>query len=420
MTRTDPPRPVADPPKPVPEPPGPVRGRPGRRVLISGASIAGPALAYWLHRHGYAVTVVEKASSPRDGGYPVDVRGPALEVVRRMGILPELRDAHVDLRRLTFLDEDGGEVVSVSPHTVTGGTAGRDLEVRRGDLVAALHAAVRDDVEFLFDDSIHTLDTSGHAVDVTFSGGGTRTFDMVFGADGVHSRTRELVFGPEERFHRHLGYCFAVFTMRNTLGLSHETVMWNSPGRAAALYAVGDADEVHAFLNFAHPEPPFDAFRNPQAQRDLIDKVFADAGWQVPGMLTALRDADDLYFDAVGQIRMPRWSSGRVALLGDAAYAPSFLTGQGTSLALVGAYMLAASLADRDHATGFAAYERDTREFVTVNQDQAGAGEATLFPTTARALEQRNAMLRQLTTLPAAPERPAHSALTLPAFAPGR
>ncbi|MFI8165742.1 FAD-dependent monooxygenase [Streptomyces sp. NPDC085931] len=405
MTRTPPPRSA--------------RTAPRRTVLISGASIAGPALAYWLNRRGCAVTVVEKAPSLRHGGYPVDVRGTALEVVRRMGILPRLQDAHVDLRRLTFLDEDGGEVASLSPHSLTGGTAGRDLEVRRGDLTDALYAAVRDDVEFLFGDSIDTLDQTGHGVDVTFSGGGRRTFDLVFGADGAHSRTRALLFGPEERFHRHLGYCFAVFTLRNTFGLSHETVMWNSPGRAAALYAVGDDDEVHAFLNFAHPEPPSAALRDREAQRALLDEVFAGAGWEVPGILAAARDADDLFFDAVGQIRMPRWSSGRAALLGDAAYAPSFLTGQGTSLALVGAYMLAASLADRDHTAGFAAYERDTRGFVTLNQDQVGEGEAKLFPTTPQALERRNDMLRQLGTLPPATEHPAHSALTLPAPVPG-
>ncbi|MFE2848901.1 FAD-dependent monooxygenase [Streptomyces scopuliridis] len=395
-----------------------IRTTPRRKVLISGASIAGPALAFWLNRYGFAVTVVEKAGTLRDGGYPIDVRGTALEVVRRMGILPRLRDAHIDLRRLTFLDGDGSEVASVNPHTVTGGVAGQDLEVRRGDLASALHTAVRDDVEFLFNDSIDTLDQSGHGVDVTFRGGSRRTFDMVFGADGLHSRTREFLFGPEEQFHRYLGYCFAGFTMRNTFGLSHETMMWNTPGRAAALYAVGDNDDVHAFLNFAHPEPPFDAFRNPEAQRDLVTAVFADAGWEVPGMLAAMRDADDLFFDVVSQIRMPRWSSGRVALVGDAAYAPSFLTGQGSSLALVGAYMLAGSLADRDHAAGFAAYEHNTREFVTVNQEQVGEGDATLFPTTARALEQRNDMLRNLSAMPSAEGRPAHSALTLPEFMP--
>ncbi|MEU3731652.1 FAD-dependent monooxygenase [Streptomyces sp. NPDC033538] len=397
-----------------------IRSTPRRKVLISGAGIAGPALAFWLNRYGYAVTVVEKASTPRSGGYPVDVRGTALEVVRRMGLLPRLREAHVDLRRLTFLAGDGGEVTSLHPHAVTGGVAGRDLEVRRGDLTDVLHTAVRDDVEFLFDDSIDTLDQSGHGVDVTFHGGSGSTFDMVVGADGTHSRTRETLFGSEERFHRYLGYCFAVFTMRNTFGLSHETMMWNTPGRAAALYAVGDDDEVHAFLNFAHPEPPFDAFRNPAAQRALITATFADAGWEVPGMLAALRDADDLFFDGVSQIRMPRWSSGRVALVGDAAYAPSFLTGQGTSLALVGAYMLAGSLADRDHTAGFAAYEHHLRGFVTVNQEQVGEGDAALFPTTAVALERRNDRLRGLGAVPSAEGRPAHSALTLPEFKPMR
>lgn len=392
------------------------RTTPRREVLISGASIAGPALAFWLNRYGFAVTVVEKAGAVRSGGYPIDVRGTALEVVRRMGILPRLRDVHIDLRRLSFLDGDGSEIAAVDPHTVTGGIPGRDLEVRRGDLTTALYAAVRDDVEFLFDDSIDTLDQTGHGVDVTFRGGSTRTFDMVFGTDGLHSRTRELVFGPEEQFYRYLGYCFAGFTMRNTFGLVRETVLWNTPGRAAALYAVGENDDVHAFLNFAHPEPPFDALRNPQAQRDLVAAVFADAGWEVPGMLDALRDAEDLFFDRVGQIRMPRWSSGRVALVGDAVYAPSFLTGQGSSLALVGAYMLAGSLADRDYAAGFAAYEHNTREFVTVNQDQVGKGDATLFPTTARALERRNVLLRNLTTAPSPEGRPAHSALTLPEF----
>ncbi|GLF99576.1 FAD-dependent monooxygenase [Streptomyces yaizuensis] len=403
---------------------GPLRTVPRRTALISGAGIAGPALAFWLNRCGFAVTVVEKAGTLRDGGYPVDVRGTALEVVRRMGILPRLRKAHIDLRRLTFLDGDGGVVASVDPHTVTGGVAGRDLEVRRGDLTRVLHTAVRDDVEFLFGDSIDTLDQSGHGVDVAFHGGGRRTFDLVFGADGLHSRTRASLFGPEERFHRYLGHCFAGFTLRNTFGLRRETVLWNTPGRAAALYAVGDAgdtggkDDVHAFLNFAHPEQPFGAFRDPRAQRDLLASVFADAGWEVPGMLAALRDADDLFFDGAGQIRMPRWSHGRVALVGDAAYAPSFLTGQGSSLALVGAYMLAGSLADRDHTAGFAAYEHRTREFVTVNQDQAGENGGALFPTTARALERRNAMLRGLGTAPVTEGRPAHSALALPEFTP--
>ncbi|OPF81609.1 FAD-dependent oxidoreductase [Streptomyces antioxidans] len=393
---------------------------PGKRsVLISGASIAGPALAYWLHRSGCAVTVVEKAGALRDGGYPIDIRGTAIEVVRRMGILPRLRDAHIDTRRYTFLNADGGEVASLNAHAAAGGGGGQDLEVRRGDLAAALYGKVRDDVEFLFGDSIDTLDQSGPGVDVTFHSGQRRTFDLVVGADGMHSPTREPLFGPEERFHRYLGYCFAIFTVPNTFGLSHELMLWNTPGKAAALYAAGGNAELHAFLTFHQPEPPFTALRNPDAQRDLVATVFAGAGWEVPGMVDAMRDADDLFFDTAGQIRMPHWSSGRVALVGDAAYAPSFLTGQGSSLALVGAYMLANALAaHRDHTAAFAAYERGVREFVALNQALVDNGAATLFPTTARALEQRDTMLRGLVTMPSATARPAHSALALPAFAP--
>lgn len=392
-----------------------------RTVLISGASISGPALAYWLHRSGCAVTVVEKAGALRDGGYPIDVRGTATEVVRRMGILPQLRDAHIDSRRCTFLDADGSEVASLSPRAVAGGVEGQDLEVRRGDLAAILYARVRDDVEFLFGDSIDTLDQSGQGVDVTFHSGRRRTFDLVVGADGTHSRTRECVFGPEERFHRYLGYCFALFTLPNTSGLSREVVMWNAPGRAAALYAVGDKDELHAFLAFHRPRPPVEVLRDPGAQRDLVATVFAGAGWEVPGMVDAMRDADDLFFDTTGQIRMPHWSSGRVALVGDAAYAPSFLTGQGTSLALVGAYMLADALATNpDHTAAFAAYERDVRPFAAMNQALADDGAATLFPLTSRALEQRNTRLRNLVTLPSAAARPAHPALALPACNPAR
>lgn len=386
-------------------------------ILISGASIAGPALAYWLHRYGFDVTVVEKAGALRGGGYPIDIRGTALEVVRRMGLLPPLREAHVETQKITFLNADGSLITSVRPEVIVGGVEGRDLEVRRGDLAEVLHDAVRDNTEFLFDDSIDTLEQHDDGVDVTFHGGARRTFDLVVAADGLHSHTRSLVFGPEERFHHYLGYCFAGFTLHNDLGLSHEGVLWNNPPRAAALYAVGAGDELFGFLNFARPEPPFDAFRNPAAQRDLVASVFADDQWHIPRLVDAMRTADDLFFDVVSQIHMPRWSSGRVALVGDAAYAPSFLTGQGSSLALVGAYMLAGELATQaDHTAAFTAYERNTREFVTMNQATVTEGNASLFPSTPEALARRNDALRELPFLPDDTGRPEHSALTLPDF----
>ena len=388
------------------------------KILVSGASIAGPAVAYWLQRYGFTVTVVEHAQALRGGGYPIDIRGTALDVVERMGVYPRLRAAHIDTRRLTFLDVDGAPIVSLEPQAVVGGAEGRDIEVRRGDLAAALYDATRDDVTYRFGDSIEALDEDADGVDVTFRSGLRRRFDLVIGADGLHSRTRALAFGPEEQFHRYLGYCFAGFTMPNPLGLAHEGVMWNAPGRAAALYAVGDHPQVHGFLNFALPEPPFAAFRDPAAQRELVAAVFAADGWEVPDMVRAMRAADDLFFDVISQIRMPAWSRGRVALVGDAAYAPSFLTGQGSSLALVGAYMLAGALATaRDHGTAFADYERGTRGFVEQNQALVAEGDALLFPTTAEALARRDALLRRRDVTPQAAGRPEHSALTLPAFA---
>jgi 2-polyprenyl-6-methoxyphenol hydroxylase-like FAD-dependent oxidoreductase len=387
-------------------------------VLISGASIAGPALAFWLNRYGFRVTVVEKAGALRGGGYPIDIRGTALEVVRRMGVLPRLRAAHVGTRKLTFLDSDGGLVASLRPEAVAGGVEGRDLEVRRTDLAEALYDAVRDDVEFLFNDSIAALDDHEGGVDVTFHGGAGRTYDFVVGADGLHSNTRRLVFGPEEQFHHYLGYCFAGFTMRNDFDLSSEGVVWNAPGRGAALYAVGGSDELHGFLVFTRTDPPFDAFRDPVAQRELVASVFAGDGWEIPRMTGAMRTADDLFFDVVSQIRMPRWSAGRVALVGDAAYAPSFMTGQGSSVALVGAYMLAGGLAtEPTHTEAFAAYERGTRPFVELNQAIVSNGSPSLFPRTAEDLRERDDMLRRTPSLPADTDRAEFSSLTLPNFA---
>src|SRR5690606_22969726 len=146
---------------------------------------------------------------------------------------------------------DGSELTSLPPHAVTGGDAGRDLEIPRGELTEALYATVRDRVEFVFDDRVDTLVETGHGVDVTFRSGTARTFDLVLGAAGTRSRTREMLLGPEERFPHHLGHCFAVFTLPDTRAPARETVVWNTPGRAVALCAVGDSDEVHAFLDFA-------------------------------------------------------------------------------------------------------------------------------------------------------------------------
>ncbi|WP_406314987.1 hypothetical protein OHA77_40975 [Streptosporangium sp. NBC_01639] len=389
-----------------------------RKILISGASIAGPSLAYWLDRYGFEVTVVEKAAHLRGGGYAIDIRGTARDVVERMGLLPRLRQLHVDTRQITFLTPEGAVLTSLRPEAFTGGTEGLDLEVRRGDLADCLYDLVSDKVEFLFNDSIAALDDREGHMEVTFDSGIRRTFDLVIGADGLHSNTRGLAFGPEERYHHYLGFCFAGFTMPNELGLEHEGISWNVPGRAAALYAHAPGEPMHGFLIFARDEPPFTAFRTPQAQRDLVAATFPDTLWEIPRMVAAMRAADDLFFDVVSQIHMPVWSTGRVALVGDAAYATSFMSGQGSSVSLVGAYVLAGELAAHDdHATAFAAYEKVVRDFVERNQGLATEGGGVVAPRTSQHLEARNSILRSQTALPsAAGGSAAHSALVLPNY----
>jgi 2-polyprenyl-6-methoxyphenol hydroxylase-like FAD-dependent oxidoreductase len=366
-----------------------------KTVLISGASIAGPALAYWLRHHGFRPTVVERAPTVRGGGYPIDVRGVAIDVVQRMGVLPQVRAANIDTRRLMIIGEDGRPAVSAGPDAIGGSSSGRDVELPRGDLTAVLHARTKDDVEYVFDDSIAALDERPDAVDVTFTKGEQRTFDLVIGADGLHSNVRGLTFGPDEQYVRHMGAYSAAFSVPNHLGLDREVLLHNAPGRLAALYAVRDRPEPTALFAFASPEIRVH-HRDVQQQQQLVENAVDGMGWEVPRLVKAMRDADDFWFDGVSQIRMATWTSGRVAVVGDAAFAPSFMSGQGTSLALVGAYVLAGELAAAggDHRVAFPAYERELRGFVERNQALALTGVEFLLPSTRPRIWLRNQLMR--------------------------
>jgi 2-polyprenyl-6-methoxyphenol hydroxylase-like FAD-dependent oxidoreductase len=396
-----------------------------RTVLISGASIAGPALAYWLDRYGFDVTVVERAPAVRSGGYPIDVRGSAIDVVERMGVLSQLRAAHVDTRKLRFVDADGNPIATIAPENLAGGANGRHVELPRGELTSILYDLTRDrEVRYRFDDTIDALRDDGAGVDVRFRSGAEQRFDIVIGADGMHSNTRALVFGPEAPFNRYLGFCFNIFSLPNDLGLSHEAVVYAEPGRAVGVYAVGDSHTLLAFMNFATDEPPLQSNADADKQRQRMAEIFAHGGWEIPRLVSAMQRADDLFFDTVSQIHMPRWSSGRVALAGDAAHAPSFLSGQGTSLALVGAYVLAGELAvHAEPVDAFASYERMTRPFMETNQALAlRKGGSLLMPRTQEELDARNAALAAMQASEKAPSRAeqsrdVHNALMLPDYA---
>ncbi|MFE9743290.1 FAD-dependent monooxygenase [Saccharothrix saharensis] len=343
-----------------------------RNVLISGAGVAGSALAHWLRRHGFSVTVVERAPGPRKGGQAVDVRGVALDVVDRMGLGERVRAARTRMRGMSMLDGDGTELFRSEEHVLSSGRlAGEDVELLREDLVAMLHDVTGDRVEHVFGDWITALRQQEHGVEVELAHGGFRTVDLVIGADGAHSAVRRLAFGPEKRFGTHLGQYLAIFPTANFLDLDDWQVWFQdaASGAGGAVYPVRDNTELRVTLGFTSEPVAYD-HRDTAQQKRIMAERLAGVGWHVPTLLERMADAPDFYFDSMTQIHLDRWATGRVALVGDAGYCASALSGQGTSLALVGAYVLADELgrAGDDHTAAFEAYERRMRPFVALNQ----------------------------------------------------
>ncbi|MEU8499247.1 FAD-dependent monooxygenase [Streptomyces lavendulae] len=344
-------------------------------VLISGASVAGPALAYWLHRHGFRPTVVERAPALREGGYAVDFRGRAhLSVLERMGLLGELDAVRTHTGSMSYVDTEGRTRATLPADLFAG-----DLEVLRGDLARVLHDATGDHTEYVFGDSITSLTQHADGVDVTFEHGAPRRFDLVIGADGMRSTTRRLAFGPHERFVRHLGVHCAIFTTENHLGLDRTGHAYRTVGRLAAMYSARDNTEAKAVFYFASPELDLDR-RDVARQQDVLAERFSGNGWECERLLRDMRRAPDFYFDSVGQVHMDTWSQDRVCLVGDAAYCPSSLSGMGSGLALVGAYVLAGELAAAagDHRVAFARYEQRMRAYAEGCQ-KMGDGVAKLM-----------------------------------------
>ena len=370
-----------------------------RDVLISGAGVAGQALAIWLRRFGFTPVVVERAPAPRDGGQAVDLRGAAIEVARRTGILDAARAARTGTRGMSYVSSAGKRLASL--YGAFGVIDPQDLEIVRGDLVSILYESARNDVEYIFGDSISSLTDAADGIAVTFERSAPRTFHLVAGADGLHSRVRGLAFGPESRFLGHLGLYLSVFTIPNDLGLDHWQLIYVTPGKSVTLTSARGNREARAIFFFASGPLEVD-YRDRDQQQQLLTAAFAGEGWQVPGLLTAMRAAPDFYFDSVGQVRMDGWSAGRVTLVGDAGYCPSPLSGQGSSLALVGAYVLASELraADGDHRDAFAHYQQRMQEFVERNQQIANGNAKRFTPTSRRQIWLQNQGIRALPYMP--------------------
>lgn len=368
-------------------------------VLISGASIAGPALAFWLHRAGYRVTVVERAPALRPGGQTVDLRGAGRTVVGRMGLLDAVRARCVHERGLAYVDADGRRAAEVPAEAFGGEGIVAEIEILRGDLAEVLHDATRDDVEYLFGDRIVAMDEDADGVDVRLASGLRRRFGLVVGADGLHSGVRALAFGPESEFVHPLGMAMAFFTVPDPIGLDGRCTMHHVPGAVAGLRPDRVEGRAKALLATHTDEP---VHRLPRARsRELLRDALAGAGWRTPEILDAMDRADDFYVESIGQVRVGAWSRGRVVLLGDAAACPSPLTGMGTSLALVGAYVLAGELASRaDRAAALAAYERVVRPYAARARRLPPGGTRGFAPTSRAAIVAGRASMRWMTRWP--------------------
>jgi len=340
------------------------------RVLVTGASIAGPALAHWLRRRGGEVTVVEQAPGLRPGGQAVDARGVAKEVIRRMGLDAKVRAVCTDTAGAYTVDADGNVLETYRAEDDGGDGYISEIEVLRGDLSRVLYDDTRDGVDYVFGDRIAQVTQDEGGVDVTFASGDRRRFHLVIGADGLHSALRGMVFGTREQFVRHLGLVLAFYSVPNEFGLDRWLIDYQEGGRSAGLRPVHDATRAIAMLSF--PSPDFDIdYRDVGAQKRLLREQMTGFGWETQRILAHLDDASDFYLDQVAQVVMDRWSSGRVGLTGDAAFSASPMSGAGTGLALVGAYMLAGELAaaDWDPEAGFAGYEERMRSYVEANQE---------------------------------------------------
>jgi 2-polyprenyl-6-methoxyphenol hydroxylase-like FAD-dependent oxidoreductase len=341
-----------------------------KSVLVTGASIAGPALAHWLSRWGAEVTVVEQAPGLRPGGQAVDARGVAKEVIRRMGLDAEVRAACTDTAGAYTVDADGKVLQTFRAEENDGDGYISEIEILRGDLSQVLFDDTCDGVEYIFGDRIAELSQDADGVEVTFAGGERRRFDLVIGADGLHSALRAMVFGPRERFVRHLGLVLAFYSVPNEFGLDRWLIDYQEAGRSAGLRPIRDASRAIAMFSFSAPDFDID-YRDVEAQKRLVREQMAGFGWLTPRIIAHLDDTPDFYLDQVAQVVMDRWHIGRVGLLGDAAFSASPMSGAGTGLALVGAYLLAGELAaaDWDTEAGFAGYEARMRSYVEDNQE---------------------------------------------------
>lgn len=362
-----------------------------KNVLVSGASFAGLSTAYWMTKLGYNVTVVEIAEGLKKGGTPVNIRGNTIEIVKRMGLFDQILSNRLTMETVEFKNsEDVTEKLHVLMKEGKP-LAEEEYEIERNVLLSLIFEAVKDEVEFIFGGSIASLEEKASGVDVVFKGGQQRSFDLVFGCDGIHSAVRRLCFGDEAAFSHFLQAYFSITIVDKLLIRENTTQMYNEPGKTVMLNAYNNKTDI--LLGFyAEKEVAYD-YRNEEQQRNIIYKQFSEAGWRTPELLEEVKKSDNFYFDKLCQMKMPSWTKGRIALVGDAGYCASPAAGMGGSLAIDGAAALADAFqqCDGNYELAFTAYNHNFRPFIEEVQANAEKfGVEFLIPRTEEAIQKRN------------------------------
>ena len=367
-------------------------------VLISGVGIAGPTLAYWLLVHGLQPTLVERAPRLRTGGYAIDFWGRGYDVADRMGIIREIRRAGYKIKEFRIVNGRGRRVGGFNVGVFRAATHGRYVTIARSDLVKSIFRLVEGRCETIFGDSIASLTQSGGTVEVTFEHAAPRRFDVVIGADGLHSNVRKMVFGGEGQFEKFLGYSVAAFETEGYEQRDEDVyINYSVPGKQVGRLTLRNNRTLFLFV-FADDFCGRIESRGTQAPKERLRSQFADLGWECPQILAAMEKCHELYFDRVSQIRMERWSQGRVGLIGDAAFCPSLLAGQGTALAMIAAYVLAGELGTRNSPPEEALqrYQQLLHPFMLAKQKAAENFASSFAPKTRAGLFLRNQVTKLL------------------------
>ncbi|PXX63267.1 2-polyprenyl-6-methoxyphenol hydroxylase-like FAD-dependent oxidoreductase [Nocardia tenerifensis] len=376
---------------------------PAPRILIAGGGIGGNAVALQLLRAGIRATVVERADAPRPGGQAVDLRGPSREVADRMNLLPGIREYQLDERGMKFVDAEGRDIVRMPTELFDGKGAVAEIEITRGDFNQVLLEALAEagGVDYRYGEWITELAQDETGVDITFASGMRDRFDLVIGADGLHSGVRRMVFGPEEQFSTYLGGYMSFFTLPTPETAENHWFTAHSLVGATNIGLRPDADpSTSKALITIRTEADPALRRDVSAQQDLVRRRLAGGGWEAARFTAAMAEATDFYFDELARIDMPTWWKGRVVLLGDAGYCGSPLSGHGTAMALIGAYVLAGEIAAHasDPERALPRYEEVLRPFVAKAQELPPGGLKAMTPKTSFGIRAGHTVSKLMTS----------------------